>query len=74
MQKIKDGLIDLPFEERGQDIITQFRANFKKLTTFIDNIDSSMNEFKLQEVASGEITSVNQMNELFRNYEGVIVS
>ena len=47
LQKIKDGLIDLPFEERGQDIITQFRANFKKLTQFIDNIDSSMNEFKL---------------------------
>lgn len=67
-------MIDLPFEERGQDIITNFRNNFKKLTQFVDNIDQGMNDMKLQEEASGEITSVNQISELFRNYEGVIVS
>jgi hypothetical protein len=37
-------------------------------------MDQSMNDLELPETSTGEITSVNQMKELFRNYEGVIIS
>ena len=31
LDKIKEGIIDLPFEERGLDIIAKFNNNFKML-------------------------------------------
>jgi hypothetical protein len=37
-------------------------------------MDESMNDLAIEQTQSGEITSVNQMKELFRNYEGVILS
>ena len=74
LDKIKEGIIDLPFEDRGLDIIAKFNNNFKMLKQYLESMDESMNDLAIAESQSGEITSVNQMKELFRNYEGVILS
>ena len=74
LNRIKEGLIDMPFEDRGLEIITNFTENFKKLTQFLKSIDESMEAIQQSHLESGNITSVNQIKELFRNYEGVVLS
>jgi hypothetical protein len=36
LEKLKEGLIDMPFEDKGSEIIDKFKNNFKKLVEFID--------------------------------------
>lgn len=47
LEKIKEGIIDLPFEERGQDIIGKFNNNFEKLKQYIESMDENMNDLAI---------------------------
>ena len=44
IEKIKDELFNMDFEEQGRDIIHRFRLNFHKLKEFMGNVDKGMAE------------------------------
>ena len=44
IEKIKEELFNLDFEEQGRDIIHRFRLNFHKLKEFMGNVDKGMAE------------------------------
>ena len=83
IEKIREGLFSLPFEETSREIIDKFRLNFSKLKQFMEGIDRGMNELSVfnQKSVSEPVldeekgmTSVVQMKELLRNYEGIVES
>ena len=83
LKKIKESLFNLGFEQHGQDIIKQFRVNFDKLKEFMKNVDKGMGDLKVFNQSNnidtqGEDencpTSVLQLKELLRNYEGIVES
>lgn len=44
IEKIKEELFNLDFEEQGRDIVHRFRLNFQKLKDFMGNVDKGMSE------------------------------
>ena len=84
IEKIRDNIFNLPFEETGRDIIHKFKMNFQKLKTFMEKIDNGINSMHVfnenatvsTSAASDDkgMTSVNQLKELLRNYEGIVES
>lgn len=47
IEKIKDELFNMDFEEQGRDIIHRFRLNFHKLKEFMGNVDKGMAELSV---------------------------
>ena len=83
IEKIREGLFSLPFEETSREIIQKFQINFAKLKQFMEGIDKGMSDLSVfNQKASAEpileeekgMTSVLQMKELLRNYEGIVES
>lgn len=83
IEKIRDELFNLSFNETSREIIHKFQMNFQKLRTFMDSIDKGMADLKVfnQNISSDPVldedkgmTSVIQVKELLRNYEGIVES
>ena len=81
IQPINKDLMNLPFEDSGKRIITQFQENIRKLRDFLTRVDKDMaatfnNEGNMEEDAEydpqGEfanVRSVSQLKHLFKNYK-----
>jgi hypothetical protein len=83
IEKIREGLFNLSFEETNREIIHKFQLNFQKLKTFMESIDKGISELKVfnHNISSDPVleedkgmTSVVQVKELLRNYEGIVES
>ena len=80
IEKIREGLFNLPFEESNRSIVAQFEQNFDKLRNFMKNIDKGMADLQIFNPKADEdnstkgMTSVSQLKELLRNYEGIVES
>lgn len=83
LKKIKEGLFNADFDQQGRDIIHKFQVNFQRLREFMRNVDKGMADLKIFNPsnsidAQGEDekcpTSVLQLKELLRNYEGIVES
>lgn len=83
LEKIRESLFNLPFTENNREIIHKFQLNFQKLRQFMETIDKGMSELQIfnQKAASEPIleeekdmTSVVQLKEMLRNYEGIVES
>jgi hypothetical protein len=42
IERIRDDIFNLPFEEAGRDIVQRFHQNFRKMKEFMENIDKEM--------------------------------
>lgn len=83
IEKIRESIFNLPFEETGREIVHKFQMNFQKLKNFMQKIDKGINELQVFNENAGStpvvaeekgIQSVNQLKELFKNYEGIVES
>lgn len=43
IEKIRDSIFNLPFEETGREIIHKFKMNFQKLKSFMEKVDKGIN-------------------------------
>jgi len=48
IERIREDLFNLPFEEAGREIIDKFQANFEKLRAFMDQIDKEIGSYNLK--------------------------
>lgn len=83
IDKIRDEIFNLPFQQSGQEIIQKFQANLVKLRSFMEKIDkeiASMSVFNeksdvtFDDVSSkfSGITSVQQLKHLLNNYDALV--
>jgi hypothetical protein len=80
IEKIRDELLNLDFEEQGNEIVHKFQLNFQKLKQFMTDVDKGMGELAIFNQKSTDpvledekgMTSVTQMKELLRNFEGIV--
>jgi len=47
IEKIREGLFNLSFNETNREIIHKFQMNFQKLKSFMETIDKGMGELKV---------------------------
>lgn len=79
IEKIREGLINMPFEESGREVVNRFKENFEKLRKFMINIDKGLGDLAIfnpkgDETEGQSGTSVAQLQELLRNYGGIVES
>jgi phenylalanyl-tRNA synthetase alpha subunit len=90
IELIRDELFNLNFEESGKDLIEKFKLNFQKLKEFMSSVDKEIQGMAVfntkedqfsAEVITGEdsskyanVSSVQQLRLLLRNYEGICES
>ena len=83
LQKIKESMFNLTFDEQGKEIVHQFQLNFHKLKEFMKNVDKGMSDLKIfsqnnnidPSIEDEKCpTSVLQLKELLRNYDGIVES
>lgn len=79
IEKIREGLINMPFEESGREIVNRFKENFEKLRKFMTNVDKGLADLAIFNPKGDETdgqagTSVAQLQELLRNYGGIVES
>ena len=83
ISSIKENLFNLNFEETGKEIIQKFKINFKKLKDFMENVDKGIAQLSVFNTKGQgdminddehQMTSVLQLRELIRNYEGIVES
>lgn len=85
IEKIREEVFNLPFEESGQEIIQRFQQNFSKLKDFMTKIDKEMTNLSTFNVKEERaindptnkftgVTSVNQVKHLLKNYEAIVES
>lgn len=83
ISKIKEQLFNMSFEEQGREIIQQFQLNFQRLKQFMQGVDKGMADLKIfnqnnhidATIEDDKApTSVLQLKELLRNYEGIVES
>jgi hypothetical protein len=82
IEKIREELFNMPFEESGREIIGKFQQNFKKLKEFMERIDkeiSLLSVFNQKEEVYDDpsnkfngITSIQQLKGLLKNYEALV--
>ena len=81
IERIRESLFSLPFGETGREIIRKFQLNF--LRQFMESVDKGMAELQVFNQKAGAepvleeekgMTSVLQLKELLRNYEGIVES
>ena len=70
----------MPFDESSKSIVSQFEQNFEKLRKFMASVDKGIGELAVfnpkndEDEAGKGMTSVAQLKELLRNYEGIVES
>lgn len=47
IEKIKEELFNLPFEENSREMINQFRINMSKLKCFMESVDKNLGSLKV---------------------------
>ncbi|CDW81629.1 UNKNOWN [Stylonychia lemnae] len=83
IERIREELFNLPFQESGQEIIAKFQNNFTKLKDFMEKIDKEVaqlsvfnekNDTSYDDVTSkfSGITSIQQLKLLLRNYDALV--
>lgn len=78
-------MFDVPFDESGKEIVQKFKNNFSRLKEFMHAVDKEIgsmqvfnekgsNSYETDETKDkySEITSVQQLRHLLRNYEGLV--
>ena len=77
---VKEDLINMPFDNCGKDIISQFQANIRKLRDFLLRVDKDMEEIFNEESNNDEfddgnqfsnIRSINHLRHLLKNYKAL---
>ena len=83
IERIREELFNLPFQESGKEIISKFQTNFSKLRDFMEKIDKEVaqlsvfnekNDVTYDDVTSkfSQITSVQQLKHLLKNYDALV--
>ena len=85
IEMIREELFDVPFDESGKEIVQKFKNNFSRLKDFMHAVDKEIgsmqvfnekgsNNYDADETKDkySEITSVQQLRHLLRNYEGLV--
>jgi hypothetical protein len=47
IEKIREEMFNMPFEEAGKEIVSKFQNNFRKLREFMDKIDKNISELSV---------------------------
>lgn len=84
IDRIREDLFNLPFEENSRDIIARFKANFEKLKSFMQRVDQRVEGFNVMNEKDTDfddpsskfagIQSVAQLKHLLKNYDGLVDS
>ena len=82
IEKIREELFNLPFEETRQEILAKFAQNFKKLKDFMEKVDKDIGQLSVFNQKDegiddpnskfGGITSVQQLKCLLKNYDALV--
>ena len=83
IERIREELFNLPFEESGKEIIVKFKDNFAKLRLFMEKIDKEISQLSVfnqkEEVFDDPtntkfsgITSIQQLKHLLQNYDAIV--
>lgn len=84
IDRIREDMFNLPFEETSKEIIGRFKTNFDKLKQFMQRIDDKVDGLQIMNEKEAEfddpsskfagIQSVAQLKHLLKNYDGLVDS